>query len=209
MASVRITEIFHSIQGESTHAGLPCVFVRLTGCLLRCAWCDTAYAFQGGTEMDLEEILAEVARHPCRRVEVTGGEPLAQQDVLPLLKRLCDLGYTVLLETSGSIDVSGVDERVIKIMDVKCPGSGESAKNRWENFAHLSPRDEVKFVIRDRADFEWACATVRERDLSAKHPVLYSPVHGELDPQALSEWILESGLDVRLQIQLHKVLRVP
>jgi len=209
MVSVRITEIFHSIQGESTHAGLPCVFVRLTGCLLRCVWCDTAYAFHGGTEMDLEEILAEVARHPCRRVEVTGGEPLAQKDVLPLLRRLCDLGYTVLLETSGSIDVSGVDERVIKIMDVKCPGSGESAKNRWENFAHLSPRDEVKFVIRDRADFDWAYAVVRERDLSAKHPVLFSPVHGELDPQALSEWIIESGLDVRLQIQLHKVLRVP
>ena len=206
---MRVTEIFYSIQGESTHAGLPCVFVRLTGCNLRCAWCDTAYAFQGGTEMGLEEILAEVARHPCRRVEVTGGEPLAQQDVLPLLRRLCDLGYTVLLETSGSIDVSDVDERVIKIMDVKCPGSGEAAKNRWENFAHLSPRDEVKFVIRDRADFEWACAMVRERDLSAKHPVLYSPVHGELDPQALSEWILASGLDVRLQIQLHKVLRVP
>jgi len=206
---MRVTEIFYSIQGESTHAGLPCVFVRLTGCNLRCAWCDTAYAFQGGTEMGLEEILAEVARHPCRRVEVTGGEPLAQKDVLPLLRRLCDLGYTVLLETSGSIDVSGVDERVIKIMDVKCPGSGESAKNWWENFAHLSPRDEVKFVIRDRADFEWACVVVQERDLTAKHPVLFSPVDGELNPQALSEWILESGLDVRLQIQLHKVLRVP
>jgi 7-carboxy-7-deazaguanine synthase len=206
---MRITEIFHSIQGESTHAGLPCIFVRLTGCNLRCAWCDTAYAFHGGTDMDIEEIVTEVSRHPCRRVEITGGEPLAQKDVLLLMGRLCDLGYTVLLETSGSIEVSGVDERVITIMDVKCPGSSEAEKNLWGNFAHLSPRDQVKFVIRDRADFDWACAVVRERDLCAKHPVLFSPVHGDLDPNALSQWILESGLDVRLQIQLHKILRVP
>ncbi len=209
MATVRITEIFHSLQGESTFAGLPCVFVRLTGCNLRCTWCDTAYAFHGGTEMSLEDILVEVSRHPCRRVEITGGEPLLQKDVLPLMRRLCDLGYAVLLETSGSIDVSGVDDRVIRILDVKCPGSGESAGNLWENFAHLSPRDQIKFVIRDRPDFDWACAVVRERDLTAKHPVLFSPVHGEMDPHALARWILETGLDARLQIQLHKMLGVP
>lgn len=206
---MRITEIFHSIQGESTLAGLPCVFVRLTGCNLRCVWCDTPYAFHGGTEMSLDEIVAEVRRHPCRRVEITGGEPLLQKDVLPLMGRLCDLGWEVLLETGGSLDVSGVDERVIRIVDVKCPGSGECARNLWENFACLSSRDQVKFVIRDRADFDWACAVVRERDLTAKHPVLFSPVHGEMDPHLLARWILESGLDARLQIQLHKVLSVP
>ncbi len=209
MAAVRITEIFHSLQGESTLAGLPCVFVRLTGCNLRCTWCDTPYAFHGGTEMSLETIVSEVFRHPCRRVEITGGEPLLQKDVLPLMRRLCDLGYEVLLETGGSIDVSGVDPRVIRIVDVKCPGSGEWAKNRWENLACLSPRDQVKFVIRDRPDFDWACAVLRERDLAAKHAVLFSPVHGELDPHLLACWILESGLDARLQIQLHKVLQLP
>jgi len=188
MTAVRITEIFHSLQGESTLAGLPCVFVRLTGCNLRCTWCDTPYAFHGGTEMGLEEIVAEVSRHSCRRVEITGGEPLLQKDVLPLMRRLCDLGFTVLLETGGSIDVSGVDERVIRIVDVKCPGSGESSQNRWENFSHLSSRDQVKFVIRDRADFDWACAVVRASDLTAKHPVLFSPVHGELDAHLLARW---------------------
>jgi 7-carboxy-7-deazaguanine synthase len=206
---VRITEIFYSIQGESTQAGLPCVFVRLTGCNLRCVWCDTPYAFHGGREMTIDEIVAEVGAHPSRRVEITGGEPLLQEAVHPLMGRLADSGYTVLLETGGSLDLSGVDARVIKIMDLKCPGSGESEKNRWENLGHLSPQDQVKFVVADRADFEWACRVVRDRDLTAKHAVLYSPVHGALDPQALSRWILESGLDVRLQIQLHKALRLP
>jgi 7-carboxy-7-deazaguanine synthase len=209
ICAMRITEIFYSIQGEGTRSGLPCVFVRLAACNLRCVWCDTAYAFHGGTEMNVEEVLREVARYPCRRVEVTGGEPLLQKEVHPLLRRLADAGYTVLLETSGSLDVSEVDPRVIRIMDIKCPGSGESAKNRWENLGLLSPKDEIKFVIRDRADFDWACSVVRERDLAAKHPVLVSPVHGELDPHLLSRWVLESGLDVRLQIQLHKYLDVP
>ena len=187
---MRITEIFHSIQGESTRAGLPCVFVRLTGCNLRCVWCDTAYAFHGGVEMSVEEIFAEASRHPCRRVEITGGEPLLQKDVHPLMRRFADAGYTVLIETSGSIDVSDVDPRVIKVLDVKCPGSGESDKNRWENLAFLGPRDEVKFVIRDRADFDWTCEVVSRHDLTAKHAVLASPVHGECDPNALAAWIL-------------------
>jgi 7-carboxy-7-deazaguanine synthase len=207
--AMRITEIFYSIQGEGTRAGLPCVFVRLAACNLRCVWCDTTYAFDGGTEMSVEEVVREVARYACRSVEITGGEPLLQKEVHPLLSRLADAGYTVLLETSGSLDVSEVDPRVIRIMDIKCPGSGESARNRWENLGLLSPKDEIKFVIRDRADFDWACTVVRERDLAAKHPVLLSPVHGELDPALLSRWILESGLDVRLQIQLHKYLGVP
>lgn len=206
---MRITEIFHSIQGESTHAGLPCVFVRLTGCNLRCVWCDTPHAFHGGRDLSEEEILAAISRYPCRRVEITGGEPLLQEGVHALMRRLADAGYTVLLETGGSIDLSRVDPRVVKIMDLKCPGSGESGRNRWENLSHLSPRDQLKFVIRDRADFDWACAVVRERDLAAKHAVLMSPVHGELDPHVMAGWILDSGLDLRLQIQLHKVLRVP
>lgn len=206
---MRITEIFYSIQGEGTQAGLPCVFVRLTGCNLRCIWCDTPYAFHGGREMTIDEIAAEVGAHPCRRVEITGGEPLLQEEVHPLMARLADAGYAVLLETGGSLDLSCVDARVIKIMDLKCPGSGQSEKNRWENLAHLSPRDQVKFVVADRADFDWARRVVKERDLAAKHGVLFSPVHGVLDPQALSRWILESGLDVRIQIQLHKILRLP
>lgn len=206
---MRITEIFFSIQGESTHAGLPCVFVRLTGCNLRCSWCDTAYAFHGGREKSADEILAEIDRYPCRRVEITGGEPLLQPEVLPLMARMADAGYTVLLETSGSIDVSTVDPRVIKIVDIKCPGSGELEKNLWDNLGHLSTKDQLKFVIRDEVDFKWACQIVRERDLVGKHPVLFSPVHEDLDSHELSTWIIESGLDVRLQIQLQKYLRVP
>jgi 7-carboxy-7-deazaguanine synthase len=206
---MRVTEIFYSIQGESELAGLPCVFVRLTGCNLRCAWCDTPHAFHGGREMTIDEIVAEAHRYPCRRVEITGGEPLLQEEVHPLMRRFADSGYTVLLETSGSVDLSGVDARVLKIMDLKCPGSGEMEKNRWENLAHLSPRDQVKFVVADRADFEWACRLAKQRDLTAKHAVLFSPVHGVLDPGTLSRWILESGLDVRLQIQVHKVLGLP
>ena len=206
---MRITEIFYSIQGESTHAGLPCIFVRLTGCNLRCVWCDTAYAFHGGREMSLEEVLSEVKRFPCRRVEITGGEPLLQDETHPLMSALADAGYRVLLETGGSLDVSGVDPRVIKIVDLKCPGSGEAEKNRWENLAHLSSGDELKFVISDRTDFDWACNVVRERDLTAKHGVLMSPVHEVQDARLLSEWILESGLDVRLQLQLHKFAGMP
>ena len=206
---MRITEIFYSIQGESTRAGLPCVFVRLTGCNLRCVWCDTEYAFQGGREMSLEEILGEVKRYACRLVEITGGEPLAQAEVHTLMRALAEAGYTVLLETGGSIDVSDVDPRVIKIVDLKCPGSGELESNLWENLPRLSPKDEVKFVVKDRADFDWACSVVRERDLTAKHAVLMSPVHDVLDPRHLSEWILESGLDLRLQLQIHKLANMP
>lgn len=206
---MRITEIFYSIQGESTRAGLPCVFVRLTGCNLRCGWCDTEYAFQGGSEMSLGEILGEVKRFDCRLVEITGGEPLLQAEVHPLMTGLAEAGYTVLLETSGSIDISDVDPRVIKIVDLKCPGSGECDSNLWENLARLSPKDEVKFVVKDRADFDWACAVVRERDLTARHAILISPVHGVLDPRSLSEWILESGLDLRLQLQIHKLANMP
>jgi 7-carboxy-7-deazaguanine synthase len=159
--------------------------------------------------MTIAEILGEVKRFPCGRVEITGGEPLLQPDVHPLMKALLQEGYGVLLETGGSLDISGVDPRVVRIMDIKCPGSGEEGRNRWENLRHLSSKDEVKFVVRDRADFDWACAVVRKHDLAGRQAVLMSPVHGELDPQTLSQWILESGLDLRLQIQLHKYAGVP
>jgi 7-carboxy-7-deazaguanine synthase len=206
---VRITEIFHSLQGESTLAGLPCVFVRLTGCNLRCTWCDTTYAFHGGSDMSLEEIVAEVSRRACRRVEITGGEPLLQKDVHPLMERLCDLGYEVLLETGGSIDISGVDDRVIRIVDVKCPGSGESSRNRWENFSHLSARDQVKFVIRDRARISTGPAPSSASGTSRRSsgPVPARPRRA--GRPSLARWILESSLDARLQIQLHKVLQLP
>lgn len=203
---MRITEIFFSIQGESSYAGCPCVFVRLTGCPLRCGWCDTAYAFYEGTERGLESVLSEVERYGCRLVEVTGGEPLAQAEVHDLITALADRGYTVLIETSGAIDIAGVDSRAILIMDLKCPGSGMEARNRWSNISLLKPADEVKFVIRDRTDYDWTVRIVMQYDLSARHRILLSPVFGELAPQALAEWILADRLPVRFQLQLHKLI---
>ena len=206
---MRITEIFFSIQGESTRAGQPCVFVRLTGCPLRCTWCDTAYAFHGGAERSLDNILSEVELYGCRLVEITGGEPLAQPEVHALIGALADRSYTVLLETSGALDITPVDRRAILIMDLKCPGSGMADRNLWENLARLKPTDEVKFVIKDRADYEWAVTTVREHTLTDRHAVLFSPVFGALDPRALAEWVLADRLPVRCQLQLHKYIWDP
>jgi 7-carboxy-7-deazaguanine synthase len=203
---MRITEIFFSIQGESSYAGCPCVFVRLTGCPLRCGWCDTAYAFHEGTERSLDSVLSEVERYGWRLVEVTGGEPLAQADVHDFITALADRGYTVLVETSGAIDIARVDSRAILIMDLKCPGSGMEARNRWSNISLLKPDDEVKFVIRDRTDYDWAVTIVRQYDLSSRHRILLSPVFGELEPQTLAEWILADRLPVRFQLQLHKLI---
>lgn len=209
---LRITEIFHSIQGESTWAGVPCTFVRLTGCPLRCTWCDTAYAFHGGTRMTFEEILAEVRSHPATVVEITGGEPLAHPGSHDLAVRLLDEGYTVLVETSGAFDVSGLDERVHRIMDLKCPGSGEEARNLWSNLDHLGSRDEVKFVIKDRADYEWAREAIRTHGLDDRvragslRALLMSPVWGEIDLEEMTSWILVDGLPVRFQLQLHKLV---
>lgn len=199
-----INEIFYSIQGESSFAGLPCVFVRLTGCNLRCTWCDTAYAFADGQAMTLDDIIATVSRLGGTLVEVTGGEPLLQPNVLPLLTRLCDLGKTVLLETSGSLDVAPVDPRVVKIMDLKCPSSGESERNRYANLSHLNQCDELKFVIADRADYDWAKRLLAEHDLDQRCVVLFSPVVKQLPLKTLAEWILADHLPVRLQTQWHK-----
>jgi 7-carboxy-7-deazaguanine synthase len=203
---LRVTEIFYSLQGESRTVGWPTVFVRLTGCPLRCGYCDTEYAFHGGQWMSLDEILQQVGGHEARFVTVTGGEPLAQQACLTLLSRLCDAGYEVSLETAGALDVTAVDPRVVKVMDLKTPGSGEVEKNRYENLDHLNPKDQVKFVLCDRQDYEWARDILRQYRLSARCEVLFSPVHGQLDPRQLADWILEDHLPVRMQIQLHKYL---
>ncbi|EQD37534.1 radical activating enzyme [mine drainage metagenome] len=203
---LRISEIFLSLQGEADAVGWPTVFVRLTGCPLRCRWCDTAYAFEGGQWHGIDDILAQVAQHGARHVCVTGGEPLAQRRCLVLLQRLCDAGYAVSLETSGALDVGGVDARVRKVLDLKAPGSGESARNRWENLALLRAQDQVKFVLADRGDYDWACAVLREHGLNARCMVLFSPVYGELVPADLAQWILDDKLDVRFQLQLHKLL---
>ncbi|MFZ2490043.1 MAG: radical SAM protein [Thermoanaerobaculia bacterium] len=200
---LRITEIFFSIQGESSHAGRPCVFVRLTGCNLRCRWCDSEYTFTGGERVELEDVLAEVRKYGCKLVEVTGGEPLAQREAFPLIERLCDDGYEVLIETSGSIATAPVDPRAKLILDVKCPGSGEVEKNHWPNLDRLRPHDELKFVIADRTDYEWSRDLVRARQLD-RQAVHFSPVWSELDLKTLAEWILADRLDVRLQTQLHK-----
>ena len=213
--TVQVTEIFHSIQGESTWAGVPCTFVRLTGCPLRCVWCDTAYAFHGGERMTLDDVLEVVASKPAEVVEITGGEPLAHPAAYELADRLLAKGYTVLVETSGAVDVSRLDPRVHKIMDLKCPGSGESHRNRWENLEHLTDRDEIKFVVADRADYEWMRGTLRERGLDRRvesgslRALLVSPVWGAIDLQALAGWILEDALPVRLQVQLHKLVWGP
>ena len=202
-----VNEIFHSIQGESSYAGQPCVFVRLTACDLRCTWCDTAYAFDEGTKRMLDDVLAEVDAYECPLVEVTGGEPLLQEDVYPLMERLLERGRTVLLETGGHRSTARVPGDVVTILDVKCPGSGESSRNDWTNLDRLKPHDEVKFVIKDRADYEYARDIVRERELAGRAAAVhFSPVHGELDPQTLSRWVLEDRLPVRVQLQLHKYI---
>jgi 7-carboxy-7-deazaguanine synthase len=204
---IRIHEIYASIQGESTFAGLPCTFVRLSRCNLRCRWCDTPQAFEGGTSMKRTEVLERALAHGTPLVELTGGEPLLQAGALPLLRELCDAGLTVLLETSGERDISGVDPRVHRIMDLKAPGSDESHRNRWENVEHLTQRDEVKIVLADRTDYEWAKNVIAEHDLAARvRQVLLSPVWGELDPKDLVAWVLDDGLPVRVQIQMHKVI---
>jgi 7-carboxy-7-deazaguanine synthase len=210
---LRISEIFLSLQGEARDAGWPTVFVRLTGCPLRCSWCDTAYAFTGGELMGVEAVLQAVADHarrpvggPLRHVCVTGGEPLAQRPCLDLLTRLCDAGYAVSLETSGALDIAAVDPRVSRVMDLKTPGSGEAARNRWENIEALRPADQVKLVIADRDDYDWAAAVLQRYDLPARCDVLFSPVAGRLPPERLADWILADRLPVRFQLQLHKVL---
>ncbi|HET7704549.1 MAG TPA: radical SAM protein [Thermoanaerobaculia bacterium] len=200
---MRITEIFHSIQGESTHAGRPCVFVRLTGCNLRCRWCDSVYTFTGGEKMPLEDVIAKVKSYGCNLVEVTGGEPLAQAESLDLIRTLCDQGFEVLIETSGSIDITPVDRRAKLILDVKCPGSGEADKNRWENLADLRDHDEIKFVIADRTDYDFARRVIAEHHLEGQ-TLLFSPVWGEMDPKTLAEWILADRVPARFQTQLHK-----
>jgi len=202
-----INEIFHSIQGESTHTGRPCVFVRLTACDLRCSWCDTPYAFTEGTKVSVDDVVARVADYGCDLVEITGGEPLLQRDVYPLMERLLEAGRTVMVETGGHLSIKDVPPRVIRIVDVKCPGSGESPKNHWDNLQLLTPHDEVKFVIRDREDYEYA------RDVVARHAlvgrtaaVLFSPVHNVLPAKDLAAWILDDRLAVRLQLQAHKFI---
>jgi 7-carboxy-7-deazaguanine synthase len=204
--TLRLTEIFLSIQGETSRTGLPTVFIRLSGCPLRCRWCDTTYSFQGGESVSLDDLLERIAEFGVNTVCVTGGEPLAQKGCLALLTALCDRGYSVSLETSGAYDIAAVDPRVSRIVDIKPPASGESARNRWDNIPLLASHDEVKFVLASRADYEWACGVMREHDLTARCPVLFSPVQGELDPQRLAEWVLADRLPVRVQVQLHKIL---
>ena len=207
VAMLTVNEIFYSIQGESSHTGRPCVFVRLTACDLRCSWCDTAYAFEEGEKRSVAEVVAAVDTYGCSLVEITGGEPLLQNDVYPLMDRLLASGKTVLVETGGHLDISRVPSRVVKVVDVKCPGSGESERNDWANLDRLAPHDEAKFVIRDRTDYEFARDAVRRRQLDTRCAVvLFSPVHRVLDPQDLAEWVLEDRLPVRVQLQLHKYI---
>jgi 7-carboxy-7-deazaguanine synthase len=202
-----LNEIFHSIQGESTHSGRPCVFVRLTACDLRCSWCDTPYAFTEGTKVSVDDVVARVEAYGCELVEITGGEPLLQPDVYPLMRRLLDSGRTVMVETGGHRSIKDVPPEVVRIVDVKCPGSGESAKNHWENLDLVTSRDEVKFVIRDRADYEFARGVVARHSLAGRTAaVLFSPVHGVLPSRELAAWILADRLPVRLQIQAHKYI---
>jgi 7-carboxy-7-deazaguanine synthase len=205
-----INEIFHSIQGESTHAGRPCVFVRLTACDLRCSWCDTPYSFYEGRKQTVDEVLTAVDAYDCPLVEITGGEPLLQEDVYELMARLLAGGRTVMLETGGHRPIDRVPPEVVKIVDVKCPGSGESARNEWKNLERLALHDEVKFVVKDRADYEFARDVLQRYGLTARcAAVLLSPVHGELDPKTLSEWMLADRLPARLQLQLHKFIWSP
>ena len=203
---LRINEIFHSLQGEADAVGFPTVFVRLTGCPLRCQYCDTEYAFHAGDWLDLDAILDKVRGYGARHVCVTGGEPLAQPNCLKLLERLCDLGFDVSLETSGALDIASVDARVSRVVDVKTPGSHEAARNRIENFGLLTPRDQLKFVICSREDYEWSKAFLREHGLSERSRILFSPSYNEVSPTALADWILADRLPVRFQLQLHKIL---
>jgi 7-carboxy-7-deazaguanine synthase len=206
MSTIVVNEIFRSVQGESTHAGLPCVFVRLTACDLRCSWCDTEYAFYEGTKREVADVVAAVLAWDCDLVELTGGEPLLQPGVLDLARELLDCGKTVLLETGGHRDISGVDPRVKRIVDVKTPSSGESRRNRFENFQELKDGDELKFVVLDRADFDWSVGVIREHGLERRCPLLFSPVWGRLEPAELAGWLLASGVRARVQLQLHKIL---
>ncbi|MBI4469438.1 MAG: radical SAM protein [Acidobacteria bacterium] len=206
---MRVTEIFHSIQGESTYAGWPCTFVRLTGCNLRCTYCDTAYAFVGGEELSIEEVAARVKRFGGRLLEITGGEPLLQPEIYPFSERMLNEGYRVMIETGGSLDISGLDPRIIRIMDLKTPGSGFEHANRWENLESLKSGDEVKFVICDRTDFDWASSVVRRHELTSRVTVLFSPEFERCRPGDLAGWVLDAGLEVRVQVQLHKYLWEP
>ncbi|BAO45147.1 7-carboxy-7-deazaguanine synthase QueE [Thiolapillus brandeum] len=206
MSRLRVTEIFHSLQGESRSVGWPTVFVRLAGCPLRCEYCDTAYAFKGGEWMDVQEIHQQIGIYGCRHVTVTGGEPLAQKEAWPLLVSLCDAGYETSVETSGSLDISAIDPRVSIVMDIKTPGSGEVEKNRWENLSLLSEKDQIKLVIAHREDYEWARKQLQDRQLAEITEVLFSPVQGQLAPVDLADWILQDCLPVRFQLQLHKIL---
>jgi 7-carboxy-7-deazaguanine synthase len=203
---LRVTEIFHSLQGETARVGLPTAFVRLTGCPLRCVYCDTEYAFQGGEWLELAEVLRRVAAFAARHVTVTGGEPLAQRACLPLLAALCDAGYDVSLETGGALPIDEVDARVARVLDIKTPGSGEMTRNHWANLDVLRPGDEVKFVLVDADDYRWACEVLAERHLAERCGVLFSPAHASLAPRQLAEWILRDRLPVRMQMQLHKLL---
>lgn len=205
-----VNEIFYSIQGESTHAGEPCVFVRLTACDLRCTWCDTEYAFYEGTKRSVDDVVADVERYGCPLVEITGGEPLLQDDVYPLMESFLSRGRTVMLETGGHRPITRVPKAVVKIVDVKCPGSGESDKNCWENLSALEPHDEVKFVIQDRRDYDFAVDIVNRYDLASRTAaILFAPVTGILSPKTLSEWILADRVPARLQVQLHKIIWPP
>jgi 7-carboxy-7-deazaguanine synthase len=201
-----ITEIFKSIQGESSYSGFPCSFIRTTGCNLRCVWCDTQYAFYGGKTMSVDEVLATIEPHQCPLVEITGGEPLVQEEVPILAQRLLDTGRTVLIETGGSLDISVLPPKVIKIVDIKCPESGMMEKMDWGNLERLSSDDEIKFVINSRKDYDWAAQFLKKHELEGKNLILFSPVYGKMNPAELADWILEDHLPVRFQIQLHKVL---
>lgn len=206
---LQINEIFFSIQGEGDRSGWPCIFIRLSFCNLRCAWCDSEYTFYEGKEMSIDDVMDTISGYPCRLVEVTGGEPLLQEGTNPLMRRLCDDGYEVMLETSGSLDISTVDPRVRRIMDIKCPGSGMMARNRMENLNEIHEGDELKFVIKDRLDYEWAKDLVLKEKLNEKCPVLFSPVWDAVAFAELAEWILDDGLPVRLQLQIHKFIWDP
>ena len=204
--TVKVNEIFYSIQGESTYSGMPCIFIRLSGCNLRCSWCDTAYAYDDGFDITIDDILKQVKKFNCRLVEVTGGEPLLQAGTPVLIERLLNKGYEVLLETNGSLDTTGIDERCIKIIDVKCPSSGESKKNRLENLKRLNPLDQLKFVIETRDDYAFAKKILKEVPAISGNRVLFSPVSKKLKPSLLAEWILDDGLEARLHLQIHKIV---
>jgi 7-carboxy-7-deazaguanine synthase len=203
---LEVTEIYKSVQGESTYMGLPCVFIRLTGCNLRCVWCDTAHAFHDGEKLSILQIIDKVKSYDIKLVEITGGEPLLQKEVFPLMESLLKNEFKVMLETSGSLAINNVPAKVIKIIDLKCPGSGEEDKNLWENLNHLTPTDEIKFVIADKADYEWSKKVLQDYELDKKVPVLFSPVFEKLKLKDLTEWILEDNLPVRLHTQLHKYI---